>query len=256
MLNIEANKQNNKTKMYLFPGRESEFQRTESYCDIKVNLSRVLNAICRLRAEYIFNVIQSNGRHDIDGEPIWNKEVYAVITIFDGEKEENKIFKNRRRHCAEKFMLEDLEDFTRIEKLKIFLSFSPCFTCCQRIMKFKRKRERAIDIEIVCPTIYRARRHYCLREKHTHRMPSESDHDESIKGLRELIQDGVVVRPTSRKDWFKLNKILESNLTEYEIITKIQERSKDDEEMIIDFQELKLVSGKFKTIINTCQSNS
>lgn len=130
------------------------------------------------------------------------------------------------------------------QTLECYVSFSPCSSCSEKLIAFRREAKESHGVEltwkIIFPSLYRIRRPSCERAHHKHLVNAE-DHCRNVRGLRNLCEDGAILRTVCEKDWRDLAHKLGVAFT-YEGSA----RQVEDRQLCKDFQELGFFSdGRF-----------
>ena len=154
----------------------------------------------------IFDTFFYSGLHDILN-PRNITVVYAVaeITTQDGCGSEPEIIigKNQQHHFhAETDLINKLYSFfvtsQRIVNIKIWINFSPCHRCSQKLSSFYQDKCLSIDsLVIVFPFLYRIT------------LPK------SVEGLQTLKSNGISLSTFSSEDWKQLQLLLNASGLDY-----------------------------------------
>lgn len=153
----------------------------------------------------------------------WAQNVYALVcTEFSSQLKSNT---GTTVH-AEDEVLDYLENLLRYralrpQRLKLFLSASPCQRCSQRIITFLNTARWCygvtLEMEVVFSSFYQIRRPSCESNPACrNHLPSYHDHVAQVAGLKQLYcTQGVILRTFNYQDWLYLGNFL--NLTTFNI---------------------------------------
>lgn len=146
---------------------------------------------------------------------------YAITCYTQGNRRQHYPAKNGRRQHSEDAAIKHLKSLIGDKKLrspliKIYANYSPCHECSEKILEFlcSAKSEHNIDlkVELVFSNLYRVRRPSSERNPHyRRRLPSRTDHEAQVEGLKKLHRHGVVLRTFTPQDWRDLANTLDVN---------------------------------------------
>lgn len=146
----------------------------------------------------------------------------------------------------------------RPQRLKLFLSASPCHRCSQRIITFLNTARWSygvtLEMEVVFSAFYQIRRPSCeLNPACRNHLPSYHDHVAQVAGLKKLYwTQGVILRTFNCQDWLYLGNFLkkttiniryrhyQDNLLRREFLTIMDLIGSTSRCAFSDFQTIKL----------------
>lgn len=190
----------------------------------------------------VMSTFMTNGVHG----QVWSKTVYAVAHYSSGGATRYFTARNvNRLSHAENGVINHVEDLLTSRKLtspkiKLYLSYSPCHECSQRIVNLLTTarwcHHIALEVEIVFSALYRIRRPSCEKNRSCHRhLPSYDDHIANVDGLKKLFRTpGVVLRTFTQRDWLQLWIAL--GFPSFDIV-RFNSRSEEDELLEKDFEQ-------------------
>ena len=110
------------------------------------------------------------------------KETYCVCLYKKDGKEQPPLIKNNQPgEHVERVVLRELEDYSNVSQITMYLSYSPCHECCDEILEFKRVHPRC-EITIIFPRLYFIRSNCCaFCENVNEENPTENTSEISLK---------------------------------------------------------------------------
>lgn len=194
---------------------------------------------------FALEVLRTFATKSVHGEA-WPKDVYAVSQyVTDGN-----IFYFTARNLSSTFHAEDgvlnhLEYLLtsgklQSQKIKLFLTYSPCHRCSQRILNFldmaRWHHNTILEVEVVFSAFYRVRRPSCERNpacRAASHFPSLDYHRVNVEGLRTLHRaQGIVLRTFNPRDWVDLRVALGVHMFDF------GGRQEEDDLLRSDFQQI------------------
>lgn len=178
-------------------------------------------------AEVLQTFITSEG-HDLG----WNQRTFALVQYTSNGKTCHFVARNTFLRHTEDDIIEHLKGQLKEGKVdspnvKIYISFSPCHTCSQKLIALldhtKSEHGMELNVEIVFSGLYRIKRPSCKKDwscnGHLSKF-TQADHDNNVAQLKNLQRKGVQLRTFKDQDWLDLRRGLDSLRKEGELLKK------------------------------------
>ena len=194
--------------------------------DIRGSAQSNLHILGEINVRYnIFDTFIHSGLH-VRWPIKWRviKDVYAVVQLqLPGVKNPVLFEAKNRLHFrhAEEIMISILRShFIKLMStaspvidatIKIWINFSPCYKCSEKILQFIEEMKKGniyLSVEIIFPFLYKIRRAYCV-DNCSHNLPSQQDHNRNVEGLLSLKHGGgVFLKTFVAEEWRKFGEVM------------------------------------------------
>ncbi|KAK7475636.1 hypothetical protein BaRGS_00033129 [Batillaria attramentaria] len=184
----------------------------------------------------------------------WPRETYAVVPYWElGTKiiitKNDTDLLGRPKH-AEVILLNHLRREISAagkvpSRLKVFINYSPCRECCDKIAKFVQQYDRQLQMEVVFSALYNIRRNSC--RGHRHKPCLKYEHDMTVAGLRLLHREGVILRTFDERDWRELQEAIVNRQRMADCDGNEDSIMKQDLDEILGFKSPQCVAQSFVT---------
>ncbi|KAK7088572.1 hypothetical protein V1264_022478 [Littorina saxatilis] len=163
----------------------------------------------------VFDIFLNSGLHG----GCWPNIVYSVISFRLSDNCQRVIaVRNHNKRHSEHNAVDFLRELLILESLppqtiKWYVNFSPCRNCSDKIDGFITEARTLygirLQIDMQFPCLYKIRRPSCERELCSHlQSVSTLDHRRNIEGLRQIQQNGVMLRTIDEGGWSDIREIL------------------------------------------------
>lgn len=162
----------------------------------------------------ILTIFIKSGLHGIPGHcagPVWPKKTVIVCLIeYSPDTDESKTitiwnipkyYRTKAVHAEPRLIdyIKKEEDLTKIKRLTIYINYSPCTDCGNKLMELKQKFPN-MQIKVIFSALYNQRRPSCEKKD----CPCKEGDLEAIKKLNALDAQSI-----KKEDWDCLIKLLE-----------------------------------------------